>query len=130
MQINSPKKPAAISLAQLVLHFITSIGKLNRLYKTVEEAQIKSEKFRSPSSNVPEPNLAYQKIQSTFKLDAIGSEFSPVVSTSNQSTWVETISPISCWNCSQTDHQASQCSEPKRLHCLSGGTSNVTIHLS
>lgn len=115
--------------SQLALQFITSVGELIRLCKTVEDAQVRSARFRHPSSNwknVLEPDLAYRKATSTFKIGVIGNEPSPVASTSTQA--IEATSPLTCWNCSQSGHRSAQCPAPKRLHCYSCGTPNVTVH--
>ncbi|KAF2898716.1 hypothetical protein ILUMI_07461 [Ignelater luminosus] len=115
--------------AQLALQFITSIAEIIRLCKAAEDTQVRAAKFRNPSSslkNVLEPDLAYRKSSSGFKISAVGSESSLVASALNQATAVETILSMSCCNCSQPGHLAAQCSAPKRLHCYKCGAPNVT----
>nr|CAH7759129.1 unnamed protein product [Callosobruchus chinensis] len=116
---------------QLALHPCSTVSQLMDVAKSIEEAQLRAQKYQPPPTNsrgLVEPELRYRKpdgvhFQTNTKAMISTVPFSPPVS----STQVEAVTIGSqCWNCGSREHKFKRCPEPRRKFCFKCGKDEVT----
>lgn len=109
---------------QLSLQPLTSISELIQLARTIEETELRIQKFVPPPSNLRhlvEPDLAYKKPSGSN----VASVKIETKSQPSQSSDQYNGSQPTCWNCNQTGHRFKKCKEPRKIFCFRCGQSNV-----
>lgn len=120
-------------VTRLALHQIDTVSKLIETCKAIEDAQASAMKYKPPPTNYSrllERDLAFRKGKDRSFLSSVEETTTtrPSLDQTNdiQIEGLAAINSITCWNCRQAGHRASQCSKQKTLHCYRCGEQNFT----
>nr|CAI5850873.1 unnamed protein product [Callosobruchus analis] len=116
---------------QLALHPCTTVSQLMDVAKSIEEAQLRAQKYQPPPTNsrgLVEPELRYRKPEGAhFHTNPKAMISSIPPSPPASSTQVEAVTIRSqCWNCGSQEHKFKRCPEPRRTFCFKCGKDDVT----
>lgn len=125
--------------SRLATHEILSIQDLLKFSRSVEETEIRIQRFVPPPTNyrtILEPQLAYRK--PNMNISAVEQDIVPVsnytqcsellnLSEAPPNLNVINSSQAKCWNCQEHGHIFSQCTKQRRKFCFKCGTDNVTF---